>query len=89
MSRDRRDQRGGHPHGGYDKESSVAKEITRDKRRAAAKRSVTRYIPCPYCNDDGVACDLAGEVIADPCWCVDNEKHETNPERSTQGFMTW
>lgn len=90
MSRDRRDQRGGHgksPH--YGKESSAAKEITRDKRRAEAQRSVDKYIPCPYCNDDGVACDLEGEIVSDPCWCVDNERHETKPEKGTGGWMSW
>lgn len=40
MSRTDRDQAGGHPHGGYNKESSVAKWITRRKRRREAKRFV-------------------------------------------------
>lgn len=32
--------------------------------------------PCPYCNDDGVACDMAGEVVADPCWCVKEDQRK-------------
>lgn len=26
--------------------------------------------PCAYCNDDGIACNMEGEIISDPCWCI-------------------
>lgn len=38
MSRSKKDQAGGHPFAGYDKESSIAKKIWRRKRRRQGKR---------------------------------------------------
>lgn len=90
MSRSRKDQAGGHNKAvRYDKENKVVQEATRRQRRRENDRMVRDYIPCPYCNDDGVACDLAGEIVADPCWCTGNEALEPNPERSSGGWWTW
>ena len=88
MSRDKRDQKG-HKNFSYNKENEIVKEMTRRKRRHEGNEYADNYIPCAYCNDDGVACDMAGEVIADPCWCVANERNEPNPEKSTGGWLTW
>ncbi len=38
LSRSKKDQKGGHPFAGYDKESSIFKKIWRRKRRAQGKR---------------------------------------------------
>lgn len=38
MTRSKKDQKGGHPFAGYDKESSIFKKIWRRKRRAQGKR---------------------------------------------------
>jgi hypothetical protein len=89
MSKSRRDAKGGHAWAGYGKENKIVKDSTKRERRREADHMVRDYIPCPYCNDDGVACDLAGEIVSDPCWCVANERLETNPERSSQGWRTW
>lgn len=89
MSRSRKDAVGGHDNFKYSKENKVIQAATRRSRRREADRMVRDYIPCPYCNDDGVACDMAGEIVADPCWCVGNESLEPNPEKSTGGWLTW
>ena len=62
MSRSKKDQKGGHPWPGYDKENSVAKDMTRRKRRAANKKHARDW---------------------------DDERTEPNPEKSTQGWLTW
>ena len=38
MSRSKKDQKGGHPWAGYNKENSVVKKMTRRKRRQEGKR---------------------------------------------------
>lgn len=67
MSRSKKDQRGGHPWAGYDKENSVAKDMTRQKRRAANKKFAKRS-------------EWIGE---------EDEQFEPDPEKSTQGWLTW
>lgn len=55
MSRSKKDQKGGHPWPGYDKESRWAKKMWRRERRVEGKRLM---------QDD-------------------------NPDKGTQGWLTW